>query len=363
MDTQDSITQMIGELSDLKSQINDKLQHVIFDGVGYTKLTELEKKIQGRFENISCIFFGNDLKNARPKKAIDCRYEQLPEDYFLGEMTKPPADSVFIFTNNDVGKGLQNYIEFRASNPQALFVVWDWDGSHWTYMSSILALHSDFFVSGCSENTFFLSHFTPNLLGPIFGGANQWTREFVLKHIDLALTDRSDDPLGVHYFYGQYPRRNRAIATVSKSFSTVRFGDNAYKKRSDLDNFIEWCSYKTHWIMPVLGGLPIRGYNALITGGIPILPSFLKNFPEVEALKDIPLYYEISDLIDPSKIQSDAITKFNDLGLQGVMQRIIDGLNIHHIDSRCTRIVELIDMEIRRIKACDRSYSAGYYKV
>jgi hypothetical protein len=236
-------------------------------------------------------------------------------------------------------------------------VVWDWDSSHWTYMSSTLALNSDFFISAGSDNSFFLSHFSPNLLGPIFAGATQWTREFVLRNIGAALKDRSDDPLGVHFFYGRYPRRNRAIATVGQFFPTVRFGDNSYKARSDLDNFVEWCTYKTHWIMPVLGGLPIRGYNALITGGIPILPSFLKSFPEVKALKDVPLFYEVSDLIDPRKIQSDAIEKFNDLGAQGVIQRIIDGLNTHHIDARCNQILRLIKMEITRIKSSDKSQS------
>ncbi|MBK7001225.1 MAG: hypothetical protein IPH35_15005 [Rhodoferax sp.] len=357
----DATTGVVGKLTALKKEMFDLLQDPMFDSISYVKLQQLETKLQSDgLKKIGTVFFGNDLKNVRTVGA-GRRYNYLPEGFFSAPSLNPPADSIFILTNNDIGSTLPTYVDFYQSNPQALFVIWDWDSQHWTYMSSMVAMYSDFYISGGSENAYFLSHFNPNVLGPVFGGAYQWTREFILQNIDTVLAERSNDPLGVHYFYANYPRRNRAIASVMKAFPSVRFGNNDYKKRTDLENFQEWCGHKTHWVMPVLGGLPLRGYNAMITGGIPVLPSFLKNFPEVSILGDLPLYYEVADLIDPVAIQEAAVKKFDSFGKGGLIQRVLDGLEKYHVDARCEHILKLVESAVAKVRVADRSYSDGYY--
>lgn len=356
-------TDMVNKLAALKKEMADLLQDPLFDSISYTKFQALQGKLAGGgFDPIHTVFFGDDLKNVR---AIgrNRRYEHLPAGFFAAPSFTPPPGSVFMLTNNDIGPALPGYSAFYQANPQCLFIIWDWDSQHWTFMSSMLGMQSDFYISGGSENAFYLTHFNPCVLGPVFGGAYQWTREFILKHIEVVMGERTNDPLGVHAFYGNYPRRNRAIASVMKAYPTVRFGTNEYKQRSDLDNFQEWCSHKVHWVIPVLGGLPLRGYNALITGGIPILPSFLRNFPEVAMLGDVPLYFETADLIDPVAITEAAVRKFDAYGPGGLMQRVLDGLDLYHVDARCERILGLVEGAVRRIRASDRSHPDGYFSV
>lgn len=361
MENLSSLVETINKLSDLKKQVSDILQDQIFDAVAFTKYGQLQSKANA-FAHNGKVYLSGDLQNARPL-SHERQFEFLnPKEHDWTQFQMPPG-SMMLLTNNDIGQALPQYVEFYQKNPQSLFIIWDWDAQHWTYMSSMLGLHSDFYISGCSENNFYLTHFNPNVLGPVFGGAYQWTREFILDHMDVVLGERSDEPLGVHYFYGNYGRRNRAIATVTKFYPSVRFGNNDYKSKSDLENFQEWCAYKTHWVMPVMGGLPLRGHNAIITGGIPILPAFLRNFPEVSILGDLPLYYEVSDLIDPRAIQQAALDKFNAAGRDGLIQRVLDGLMHHHVDARCDYILHLVDQALARIRQGDRSYPDGYFRL
>jgi len=359
MDNFDSVVGIINKLGELKSETAQLLQSDIFDSIAYTKSQRLIAKATNLKLNGN-IYLGGDLGNARPLSSsrnfmVLDRKTHNWADFSL------PQGSVLLLTNNDIGSGLPAYIDLYNKSPDSLFIIWDWDSQHWTYMSSMLGLHSDFYISGGSENTFFLSHFNPNVLGPVFGGAYQWSREFIVQHMDVVLAPRSDEPLGVHYLYEKYPRRNRAIATVMQTFPSVRFGNNDYKSRTDLENFTEWCSHKTHWVMPVLGGLPLRAYNALVTGGVPVLPAYLKNFPEVSILGDIPLYYEVADLIDPQAIQQAALDKFNAYGRDGLLQRVLDGLNHYHIDSRLEHILNLSERALERLRTGDRSYPDGFY--
>ena len=359
----DSVLQLIEKLASLKKETHDSLQSIDVDSILYNKFMLLQEKLsQGQFRNIETIYFGKDLKNAKPT-VKNYQIKQLSEDFLTNEKFTPIDESIFILTNNDIGSALHQYINFRENNKKSIFIIWDWDSQHWTYMSCMLCIESDFYISGGSENTYFLSHFSPNVLGPVFGGVYQWSREFLTQNIQVFFQDRRNEPLGVHYFYPNYPQRNRAIASVNKTYPTVRFGDNSYKQRSDLENLIEWANHKTHWIMPVMGGMPLRGYNAILTGGIPILPSYLKNFPEIQIMGDTPLFYEVADLIDPVYLQENAIRKFDSLGVSGLTRRIMEGMYHQHIDSRCDRILSLVDNAILRIKNADRSYTDGYYKV
>jgi len=360
MDNASDAQEIISKLSTLTKEVHDTLQGSFFDSLAYTKKIKIEQKLgKGCFGNISKIFLGEHLKNARPLNS-NREYINLATDFLKSPPVSIPKGSVFFLTNNDIGQHLPQYIDFYNNTHEALFVIWDWDSQHWIHMSSRLAISSDFYISAGSENTFLLSHFNPNMIGPVFVGAHQWTRRFITEHIELFLEERLNVPLGPHAFYDSYARRNRAIVTVSKTYPTVCFRNNDYKLKSDLDNLKEWAQYKSHWIAPVLAGVPIRVFNALITGGIPILPSFYKNLPEISILGNSPLYYETSDLIEPTMINEAAVAKFDFGGESGLIQRISNAIENHHIDTHCERIFLSIEDSINRIINNDKSYECGY---
>jgi hypothetical protein len=259
-----------------------------------------------------------------------------------------------------VGADYAAYIDYYSTNPQAFFVIWDWDAQHWVEMSARLSMNCDAYISGNSENAFLLSHFNPINLGPIFIGAHQWSREFIINNFDILLQDRSDEPLGVHGFYSKYARRNRAVKTFGTTYPSVNFGSNEYKDRGELANLAEWAKHKVHFIAPVMGGVPIRVYNALITGGIPLVPSFYKSFPEVEILGDIPLFYEVKDLISPESLVNAAIEKFNEGGKSGLVDRVVRSLDAHHIDCRCELIFQQVE-NLWEMTSIGKSYESSHY--
>lgn len=360
MTTAKNPVELINALADLNKGIHEILQDAYFDSLAMLKRSQIEKKAaSGLFGKVGKVYLGEHLKKCQPL-AAGREFIPLPPDFLTDPDLHFPPGSLLFLTNNDVGRNLPVYMEFYNRNPEVLFVIWDWDSQHWIQMSAMLAMNCDFYISGTSENAFLLSHFNPCVIGPVFIGVHQWTRKFVADHFSVLLEARSNEPLGPHAFYGNYQRRNRALATVTKTFPTVGFASNDYKHKSDLDNFREWAAHKTHWIAPVLGGVPIRVYNALMVGGIPIVPSFYRNLPEVALLGDIPLYYEVADLIDPRAINDQAVASFDAAGQSGLIQRVAEALDKHHIDNRCEQVFLAVEQFIAAIASGDRSYQGGY---
>ena len=351
--------ELIEQLTGLTKQVHTLLQDPFFDTWALHKQVQMERKLAAmRFERAEHVFLGFHLATARPVAARE--YHHLPADFLDAPPQQIPPNSVFLLLNNDIAPKLQQYMAFVQAHPDALFVVWDWDSQHWIQMGAILAMNSDFYVPGTSENVSLLAQFSPYVLGPVFVGVHQWTRRFLAEQMPLMLEPREDTPLGQHARYPQYPRRNRAIATVSPTYPTVGFTDNAYKQRSELDNLREWARHKTHWIMPVMAGVPIRVFNALAAGGIPILPAFYRNLPEIAVLGDTPLYYEVGDLIEARRINEAAVARFDAAGESGLLARVADALQHHHVDQRCEQILGALERAVDRIGRKDRSHDEGY---
>jgi hypothetical protein len=358
-ETGSSAQELIDKLAGLAQQVNTLLQDSFFDNWALRKQIQMERKLASmRFERAEHVFLGSHLATARPIAAR--HYHHLPADFLDSPPQQIPPNSVFLLLNNDIAPRLAQYLAYVQAHPEALFVAWDWDSQHWIQMSAILAMNSDFYVPGTSENVSLLAQFSPHILGPVFVGVHQWTRRFLAEQMPLLLEPRLDTPLGQHARYPQYPRRNRAIATVSPTYPTVGFADNTYKQRSELDNLAEWARHKTHWIMPVMAGVPIRVFNALAAGGIPILPSFYRNLPEIAVLGDTPLYYEVGDLIEARRINEAAVARFDAAGESGLLARVADAMQHHHVDLRCEQILGALERAVDRNRRHDRSHDEGY---
>lgn len=353
--------ELIQKLSDAKKIINELLQDEEFDYFSMQKKAETDAKLAriGRVA-VTDIYVPGILKHARARNSSrTLRY--LDKDFFDEQDCTKYQGAVLLLTNNDIGANLPKYIEFYRKNPNTIFVIWDWDPQHWTYMSCMLAMHCDFFISSASENAYMFSQFNPYVLGPVLGGVNQWTRKFLLENMPLLLAERSNEPVGEHAFYSDFPKRNRAIQTVTRKSPGVKFSDNKYQGMSDLDNLKQWAGYKVHWIMPVLCGVPVRVHNALITGGIPVVPSYYKNIPEIVALGDVPLYYDTIDLIEPDRINALAIQKFDEGGEGALIERICASMERNHIDVRIEEIFVLLEDKLAQVKNNSREYTLGYF--
>jgi len=354
------IIDLIHQIASSKKVINEILQDEEFDYFAIQKKAETDNKV-AKLKDLSVtgVNISGVLKNARPVNSKRS-FEFLTPDFANAADGFAGQGKVFLLTNNDIGPNLLQYIDFYKRHPDSIFVIWDWDPQHWTYMSCMLAMHCDFYISSASENAFLFSHFNPYILGPVLGGVNQWTRRFLMEHFSMLLTERSNEPIGKHAFYQAFPKRNRAVQTVSNTFPQVGFSDNKYQSLSDLENLKEWVGHKTHWTMPVLCGVPVRVHNAIITGGIPIVPSYYKNIPEIMSLGDLPLYYETIDLIEPRRINELAVNKFDQGGESGLIERVCLGIEKHHIDFRCEEIFILLEDKLMKIANNSREHHFGY---
>lgn len=356
----DEVASRIARVSGLHQDLHGLLGDRAFDELALEKLIALRRKLDRLDLGVSgAVCLGHNLRHAVPVEGRR-HYVHLASDFLNADRDPVPPGSVVLLLNNDIGRSLPAWMEWSARRSDCLHVVWDWDSQHWLQMSCTLAAASDFYIPSTSENVYTLSHFTPNLLGPAFAAVNQWPRQFVVDHMELLLAERRDEPFGPHVRYERFARRNRAITTLGQRLPGISFADNGYQRKSDLDNLQEWARYKTHWIIPVLGGVPIRVYNALLTGGIALLPSHVRAMPETMLVGTDAEFYDVIDLVEPATVQRRAVERFDGEGRVGTAQRIGRALERHHIDTRCEQVLRAVDGARTRIRGLDTSIGSRY---
>lgn len=269
---------------------------------------------------------------------------------FFNMQTAPQTfeNSVVIVSNNNVmvDNSLDKFINLYLNSPTSVFAIWDFDNHHWFALSGMLAAVSDLYVPTHSDNLEPLSRYNNIMAGPVSSGVIQWPKEFLEEHIDIITkTERSNDPLGTHIEYPQFPLRMKNLKILHKTLPSVKLVDGSYHSREMLDRFTEWCSHKSHWIVPVLNDAPIRIYDALITGGIPIVPRSLKYHRDVVNLWDHIVFYDYEDIQSPWEITNKANKLFDSRGEQGVLDRHRLICYNHHVDNRVETILKAIDDE------------------
>ncbi len=279
-------------------------------------------------EHLDVNFFRDSDPESRKKK-----YTQL-------------ENTIVIVNNTFVGmSGMSFYADFYSHCDKTIFVGWDWDNHHWFNMSSFLAAHTDLYVPAHHENLFLLTRFNWLTIGPVYASTIQWSKQFLGDHLgEIVSSQRSDDPLGKHVYYAKFQFRNRIVTTLNQFFTSVGFTERNFHVRSADDRLEEWCSHKSHWIVPVLNDVTIRIFDALITGGIPIVPESLRFLPPVNAIpKDYFLFYGPQDIVNPKPLAEKARELFDKGGRDKLLERHHYALNNHHVEISITEILEYVN--------------------
>jgi hypothetical protein len=266
-------------------------------------------------------------------------------------MQKSPAiihNSIVILSNNNVmvDNALSKYVELFLASESSIFVIWDFDNHHWLALSGVLAALSDLYVPTHSDNLEGLSRFNNVMAGPVGSGTIQWTKQYILDNNNIVTdTVRTNDPLGTHIEYPQFINRQKTLQILHNTLSSVKLVDGSYHGRDMLDRFKEWCSHKSHWIVPVLNDAPIRIFDSLITGGIPIIPRALKYHKDIVNIWDHVLFYDYEDIHNPIPITEAANRKFDSEGLLGIMNRQSIVMDNYHVDNRVQTILKAVQDE------------------
>lgn len=304
---------------------------------------------------IERVLIGANLAGFAHERA-GCTVEHLDKGWFAEPDSAARArkiehlrDAVVIVNNNDIGggDGAVAFADITARCPHTVFVAWDWDNHHWLDQSTMLAALCDVYAPGHHENLYLLSRYNPLVVGPVYCASVQWPRRYLAERLPHLLSAaRSDAPLGMHIAYGPFAFRNRVVGTLAQHFPSVGFSDRRFHARGADDRLAEWTAHKAHWIVPVLNDVPIRIFDALVTGGIPIIPESLRHLPPVSAIdaRDA-VFYGPLDIVEPAAIVARANALFDAGGADRVVARHRFALDHHHGDARIAQMLAIVQRQ------------------
>jgi hypothetical protein len=346
------IASLLQSANSISNNITQAIAHVSASSQN-DALYELVKQKNARNRFLRASFMGVD----EPKIYLTdhifhaVKLEKNMELFNLKDRTEPFQNSIVILSNNNVmvDNNINHYLQLWLRSPTSIFVIWDFDNHHWFSLSSMLAASCDLYVPTHGDNLEPLSRYNNTMMGPVPSGVIQWSKEFLHGHQSMIYnTDRSNEPYGTHIEYPQFPYRNKNLKLLQQKMPNVKLVDGSYHSRDMLDRLKEWCSYKVHWIVPVLNDAPIRIFDALITGGIPIVPRSIKYHRDIIDLHDHILFYDYEDIQNPLTISDEGVKIFNERGLEkGVIERHLIALDRYHVDQRVHTILRGVRDEFR----------------
>jgi len=277
--------------------------------------------------------------------------DYLPEGYFNVQDASDEdqkvanlSGAIVIVNSGDAGLYGNSYARIYNRCTDTIFVVWDQDNHHWLEVSTFIAAHSDAYIPLHVDNLYALSRYNQVIMGPVPSGTIQWTSKFLAGHVDMMLEQqRSNEPLGKHIMYGKFAYRSKVVTTLHNKIPSIDFSTAQFHHRSDEDRFCEWCRHKCHWIVPILNDIPQRLFDAMVTGGIPIVPESLRFLTPVSEIKrDSILFYGAADIFEPEAIVAKATAMFDEGGTEAMLERYHFALEMHHADSRIKHILAYV---------------------
>jgi len=348
-----SIKEIIDQISCI-SMINESMNHIfdelqdnIYFRLNYFKderKLEIKKKLTEKY--FDRVFLTQSFKNT----VIPQRFFCLEPDFFktldnFQIKLESLSGALVIVNNNDVNVGgnIDIFTQFVLQAETTLFAVWDWDNHHWLSLSCQLAAVSDLYFPSHSENLFQLSKFNPSATHVVQAGTIQWKNEYLQNNKEYILNiNRTNGLLGKHIPYENFKLRNSIVTKVSETFADVGFVSPQFHLLSTEDRLTQWATFKAHLIVPVLNDVPIRFFDALCTGGIPVVPESLKGFFTNYGLhaNDV-FYYSSYDIMHIEELISQVFVQFDKDGQTGIERRFLMGTSQNHIDNRISKIIEI----------------------
>lgn len=292
--------------------------------------------------------------------AVDCSMNKLRSynislctDSWLKACRDSPINNgspcILLLNNNNVHHtfGRDSYVRLYKNNPNCFIVVWDFDNHHWLSNSFVSAACSDYYVPAHNCNMDALSHISGHELCIMPCGVMQFRENDVLDRLKLNdyCNNKREIISGFHRFYPQFHFRNEIVRAFADCFPhSVGFTPkNTYNPKDYLANFEYWSSYALSLIAPVSGDIPIRFFDALMSGGMPLTPYYLT--PELDRIgvpRDFYTSYDFCDLDNVSEFVEFAYQRYLKMGSCGIRERMLFASGNHHVNSRLGAIIHSV---------------------
>ena len=340
----------------LRSDSNEHSQFNVVNSEKFWNSLSLIRQVQGLRAKHKTMPISGHLRVAVSSRILpsgrDFSFQSGP--YQLIEVTSINLESllvdqstckhdILIIGNNDVSYYIANnlwrqiYLELLSD---ILVIAWDYDNHHWHAISNILATYSDFYFVAHDQNKVTLESIAGKQV-PVFSCASSQFSPSIIESLAADCSGkRSDQPLGYHNFYRPFIARNSIVTAFSRFYDSVGFSASNYMLQSEKDRLDQWTSYKVSLIVPVHGDIPIRLFDSLITGSIPLVPYYL-----VSSLEGIGIpcnyfsTYSLDDLESPQECIKNAVSLFDTQGEAGTILRIRYAQDFHTIDVRLSDMI------------------------
>ena len=246
-------------------------------------------------------------------------------------------NKLVLLTSNTVNRiGIEAFAQLVDQTPRTLYAIHDIDSHHWFQLGILLAGLAEVYFPGHPDSFLLPGRINPHVVGGIPIGSTQWEHGFLREKLGSVTTlPRSNTPFGPHSFYPDFTYRNQLVATFAPHSPDIRLQvtteTNGFLKKSPEDRWLEWASRKLHLVAPVSNDIPNRFFDALITGGLPLVPTGLRThllalgIPENHFLP-----YSPTDITQPDAFFKRALQHFDDAGPGGCRHRATFALENFH---------------------------------
>ena len=248
-------------------------------------------------------------------------------------------------------------------NPESgpIGVVWNYDNHHSFTSNIVKGSIFDIFVPAHTNYTDYLNIAKSLLVSPTPCGLAQWTPDFVRKGFrkfgGQQRSNKLDGGFTLHNYRGAY--RGALIEELSTKLedSDVRgipFGKQGYWRNDQFENLKTWMSYKTSVSISINNDIPIRVFDALAVGQIPLVPSWLSGFDAIIPQREqerLPIvrYFE-NTAEEVSRAHKQAIALFDRDGKRGAKRRRDYCLKHHTLNQRYEDILDKVAQVIEAYK-------------
>jgi hypothetical protein len=247
---------------------------------------------------------------------------------------KSYRNSIIILNGNDFAdkKIINKISKMRKISKDTIFMTYLYDNHHLISHSLLVAGLSDIVVIAHPDFKNLIEAYVPIVIGPVPAPIQSWNLQELEQFQELIeKTTRSVNVGGMYYRYDNFLLRNEFIELIQKNNPGFKVGfteDNEitnYHQQTPLEKMKEWTNFKTSLIVPVSDDIPIRLFDALITGSIPIVPKKLKNkiesLNEYENIKTEIYWYDESDISNFNQVVCSAIKHFEEGGINEIRLR------------------------------------------
>jgi hypothetical protein len=235
----------------------------------------------------------------------------------------------------------------RAMAPMVM--LWTWDNHHSFRRNLQIAALADLVVPAHAYCAGYLKSPHRVLGGHVPLGSYQWNRTKAAELFDrFRSIDRDNALHGGFVSWRIAPERAELVRALSAGLSehALRLldagGRQKYFARDATSRWQDWAAHKTGLILPFNNDLSTRFFDSLLTGQVPIVPTWCRDFDSVigeAAARELPVI-RLDEASVPAveAARREAVMRYDAAGADGAYWRHRYALENHHISHRLASI-------------------------